>query len=56
MEPAGFPETSVTICQSTLRNISEEPESFLHRNGSLKSKRLLDTFFNHSDLIKSEMV
>jgi len=31
------PETSVTNCQSTLRNISEEGRSRLHHCGSLKS-------------------
>jgi hypothetical protein len=34
----GCPETSVTNYISTLRNISEERISYLHRVGSLKSR------------------
>jgi hypothetical protein len=35
--PIGCPGTSVTNCQSSLRSITEEQRSHLHRGGSLKS-------------------
>jgi len=37
MELIGCPETSVTIYQSTTRNITEERAFCLHREGSLES-------------------
>jgi len=37
----GCPETSATSYQSTLRNITEERTSRLHRGGSVKSRDFL---------------
>jgi hypothetical protein len=48
MGPAGCRETSITNCQSTLRNFSED-RSDLHRTGSLKSRKFKaeTTLFNN---------
>ena len=40
MEPIGCMETTVTKYHSTLRNISEERGYFVHRGGSLKSRKV----------------
>jgi hypothetical protein len=40
----GSPDTPVTDYQSTLRNVSEERRSRLHRGGSLKSR--IEVFLN----------
>jgi hypothetical protein len=39
MGPIGCPETSVSNYQSTLCNIPEERRSYLHRDGSLKTRQ-----------------
>jgi hypothetical protein len=42
--PKGYPETSVTNYQSTLRNIPEERGSRLYRGGSLISRKSKITY------------
>jgi len=43
------PETSVTNFQSTMRNVSENLRSYLHRSGSLKSPHYL-THLQNSEI------
>lgn len=44
------PETSVINFQSTMRNVSENLRSYLHRSGSLKSPHYLLTHLQNSEI------